>query len=335
MAHVRASGRLSLDGLAKGYVIDAAVAAGVKSGPTGMQIIVDIGGDLVVRGPAPHDVHVTNPRATAQNAPPLRTLRIENAAVATSGGYARSSEDGGSHIIDPETGRSVERVLSATVVAPCCVDADAIATALNVMTPSRGLRWVEEMKDVDCLIIDAEGREFATGGMKAMTVSRPSPTISSTGMLLTLSFNLVRPPKSKRQYRRPYVAAWVERAADSQSVRSLALWIGKRRWLPDLKRWYKIHGRDKNRVRTLTRATRRPGEYELTWDGRDENGEKMRCGKYVIHLEVAREHGTHQHMTAEIEIGAGPAEAVLGPVPNDEVGAARVTVHPRGARASK
>ena len=40
------------------------------------------------------------------------------------------------HILDPRSGRPVEGVLSATVVAPSAADADALSTALYTLGPA-------------------------------------------------------------------------------------------------------------------------------------------------------------------------------------------------------
>ncbi len=44
-------------------------------------------------------------------------------------------------------------------------------------------------------------------------------------------------------------------------------------------------------------ATQKPGTYQLQWDGRDQQGAVVPWGQYQLHLEVAREHGGHEHLT--------------------------------------
>ena len=41
---------------------------------------------------------------------------------------------------------------------------------------------------------------------------------------------------------------------------------------------------DGRRVRSLVRETREPGEYRMTWDGRDDHGQAMSAGVYYAHL---------------------------------------------------
>jgi len=48
---------------------------------------------------------------------------------------------------------------------------------------------------------------------------------------------------------------------------------------------YSVDGR---RVRTLVREFHEPGEYRVTWDGRDEHGHPMSAGIYYAHLKAAQ-----------------------------------------------
>ena len=72
--------------------------------------------------------------------------------MATSGGYrdfrgAAGEEEGRfwTHILDPRTGRPVERRAgSVTVLADSCLEADAWATALYVLGPDEGLELAEQ-----------------------------------------------------------------------------------------------------------------------------------------------------------------------------------------------
>ena len=68
-------------------------------------------------------------------------MQLHDTSVATSGAYFK-----GEHIFDPATGKPVDHgdLLSASVVHPSNTTADALATALYVMGPERGLAWAEE-----------------------------------------------------------------------------------------------------------------------------------------------------------------------------------------------
>ena len=130
----RATARVDLGGIAKGWAIDRAADVLREAGLSGG--MVDVGGDLVCFGKPPDGgrwpVDVKNPLDSG----PVAKLRLSGGAVCTSGGYARFTEIAGrrySHIIDPRTGQPAEAALSVTVVAHDAVTADVWATALSVL----------------------------------------------------------------------------------------------------------------------------------------------------------------------------------------------------------
>jgi len=128
---------------------------------------------------------------------------------------------------------------------------------------------------------------------------------------LVLDVEINRPSKSGR-YRRPYVAAWVE-DADGFPVKTLLLWVqnGGGRWIPDLKRWYRADrlrkmSEETDLVKSVSEATRQPGQHTASWDGRDNAGAPLPPGEYTICLEAAREHGTYQFDRRTVTLGEKP-----------------------------
>ena len=331
-AILKASSKVGIDGLAKGYVIDRACDAAMRcDGVRG--VTIDIGGDIRVAGDVQRMIEVANPKQPADNAPPLFSLKIRDLAVATSGSYARpvakkNGEGTESHIRDPRTGAAVTGISSVTVIASACVDADALATALHVKTPAAGLAMIESMPGYECVIVEAAGAVHASSGVAGLTGAQPVPNVamSTAGLEVSLSFEILKPEtKSRRSYRRPYVAVWIE-DEEGNDVRTLALWIERQRWLRDLRKWYRIHRRDKDLIASVSRATRRPGAYELVWNGKSNDGEDLPTGNYVLCMEVAREHGTHQMMRAPFRTEADQTVTMES---NVEVGGATVSVRRR------
>ncbi len=96
------------------------------------------------------------------------TMNITDAAVATSGSYNNYftlENIDYSHIIDPKTGYPIRHELvSATIVASDCATADAIATGVMVKGFDNGLRWINTLPEIECLLvkITASG-EYITG----------------------------------------------------------------------------------------------------------------------------------------------------------------------------
>jgi FAD:protein FMN transferase len=94
----------------------------------------------------------------------LSTVNLLNYSVATSGTYRQTkpnpdSVKPASHLIDPRTGRPVEHDLVAVnVLAPTARDADALATALMILGPDKGMSKAEEM-DLVARFCTREGNE--------------------------------------------------------------------------------------------------------------------------------------------------------------------------------
>jgi thiamine biosynthesis lipoprotein len=62
---------------------------------------------------------------------------------------------------------------------------------------------------------------------------------------------------------------------------------------------------------TVSSATRPPGSYTFEWDGKDDNGHLVKPGKYIVCIEAAREHGTHQLLKQEMDFNGTPQKINL------------------------
>jgi hypothetical protein len=111
--------------------------------------------------------------------------------------------------------------------------------------------------------------------------------------------------------KRPYVAVWVE-DENHAAVKTIALWHERDRYLPELKSWYlKYRGQyvaDNSVFSTVSSATRSAGKYTVKWDGKDDKGNVVKPGKYIIKIEASREHGTYQLMRQEIDCDEMPKQ---------------------------
>ena len=139
---------IDLSSIAKGYGIDAIVAALIEEGAE--DFLVEIGGDLFVSG---QTIRETDWRVGVEK--PIAGVRALETAVefsgkgmATSGDYRNYFEDAGvrySHIIDPQTGRPItHKTASVTVIAGTAVSADAWATALLALGVDDGLELAND-----------------------------------------------------------------------------------------------------------------------------------------------------------------------------------------------
>lgn len=166
---------LSLDGIAKGFITERALAAAMEA-PEIQGALLNLGGDLRVAGDIEETIRIADPRQHAVNAPPIAVIRVANRAVATSGGYRRGFEVEGvwhSHIIDPRSGQPTAGATSATVIAADSTDADALATLCNVLPPEEALALVESTPGAAALIVTADGGQFSTTNWRAYEAATP------------------------------------------------------------------------------------------------------------------------------------------------------------------
>lgn len=154
--------KLDLGGIAKGYAIERAVQAMQAGGAVGG--MVDVGGDIRCFGtPAPPKKtwliglqDPTDPQRLVASGKILLTLTLTNTAIATSGDYRRFILIDGrkySHIVDRNTGKSAGSLSSVTIIADNATDADALATAVSVMGPDKGLALIEKIPRTEAILI--------------------------------------------------------------------------------------------------------------------------------------------------------------------------------------
>jgi FAD:protein FMN transferase len=148
--------RIGFGGIGKGYAAERAKFIlqqnGVESG------VVNAAGDLVAWGFQPNGkawtIGIADPDSARH---PFSYLDITGVAVATSGNYEKFVMIGGkkySHTIDPKTGLPVTGIKSVTVICPNAEIADAMATPVMVMGIQVGLDMINQMKGINCIIID-------------------------------------------------------------------------------------------------------------------------------------------------------------------------------------
>lgn len=154
-----AGGQLDLSGIAKGYAVDRiSELLGEQFGITSS--LVDIGGEIKVCGPGPKGdswrVGIYAPSTGGQPAPKTPALLLRDTSIATSGTTFR-----GHHLIDPASGEPANPpLLCVSVIHPSNTTADALATALFVMGPEKGIEWAEQHQvRVLYLMLDGTLRE--------------------------------------------------------------------------------------------------------------------------------------------------------------------------------
>ena len=157
---------IGLGGIAKGYGVDRAMEVLMERGI--QHAIVNAGGDLKALGKRidqPWRVAVKHPRDRERV---LAVIPVSNVCLVTSGDYERFFEHEGvryHHILDPRSGRPSRGCMSATVLAPDAAFADAVATALCVLTPEEGLAVVAKLPRVHALVVGLDGSVHRSPGL--------------------------------------------------------------------------------------------------------------------------------------------------------------------------
>jgi thiamine biosynthesis lipoprotein len=156
----RAGGRLDPSAFVKGWAVER--AAGVLASAGLSDFLLNVGGDVVVRGGALPDgtwrVGIQHPRDRAAVA---MAIEASDVAIATSGAYER-----GSHIVDPRTGAAAPPTLSVTVVGPDLGVADAYSTAAFAMGLD-GPAWTLGLGGYEAMTVLADDRVLCTPGFPA------------------------------------------------------------------------------------------------------------------------------------------------------------------------
>jgi len=294
----------NVDALGKAYIIDRAVEAVRHSWPSIDAVLLNIGGDIVVWGRS-CVIGITDPTAPFDNAPPLATLDLHNAAIATSGTYAR-----GAHLTDPRNGQSLKTNVSATVIAKNALTANALATTLCLTDADQGLQLVqntpgaEGLRAVSGLLQRTSGFRFRETAFQAQQQAPSESWPSGYQLTVTLPLNAGRSKK------RPYVAVWVEDSS-GKLVRLLAFWGSNSKYHATLGTIWSLLYRNHVSFRSVTRATRSAGKYELVWDGLDDDHKPVPLGSYRITVETNQEHGSYAKQTGTITLADSPTSIML------------------------
>ncbi|MCX6215833.1 DUF2271 domain-containing protein [Spirosoma sp.] len=316
---------LRLHTFAKSYVLERAAEAALSVADV-QGVVLNGGGDLVVRGNWVEPVGVANPHADAENHALLSRFAVQNGAVATSGNYRRGiqlGDDWFSHIVDPRTGQPANAIASATVVHPDAVTAGALATTFSILTPAESEALAATLPGTEFFIVTSNGQQHRSPGWEATAI--PVSSDLTTARLMHLAptkdklwnpdqevlISLELPQFPGRSHR-PFVAIWIE-DEKGNPVRNLALWYNKPRWLPELRDWYAQRRNPDFEAASasVTSATRSPGAYTLSWDGKDNAGQFVKQGNYTVFIEAAREHGTYQLIKQQMDFNGKPKQLSL------------------------
>jgi thiamine biosynthesis lipoprotein len=153
--------RLDFGGVAKGWAAHQTAERLKEHGSA----VMNAAGDIAISGPLADGeswkIGVRNPFEKGVD---FETLKLNGCGVATSGRDRRNWNKNGlhyHHIIDPHTGQPAQTdVMTATIVAPTVMEAEAAAKAVLILGGEEGLKWIESDPVLAGIIVLENGHTF-------------------------------------------------------------------------------------------------------------------------------------------------------------------------------
>lgn len=170
---------LDLGGVAKGYIADD--LADLFIAHSVGRFVINLGGNVVVRGGRPADasarppvaagspwrIGIINPLDPAHN---RAIVDMVDGSVVTSGIHERRFTKGGvtyHHILDPATGMPAKTDLtSATIIAPRSMDCDGYSTTALMLGARDAIDFVESLPGIEAVLIDEADEVWWTSGIE-------------------------------------------------------------------------------------------------------------------------------------------------------------------------
>ncbi|MGZ3851765.1 MAG: FAD:protein FMN transferase [Flavisolibacter sp.] len=160
--------RIGFGGIGKGYAAEMAKTVMQKAGVTSG--VVNASGDLAAWGYQPDGkpwtIGIVHPDAADM---PFSYMNVTNMAVATSGNYEKFVMIDGkkySHTINPRTGLPVRGIKSVTIISPNAELCDALATPVTIMGVTAGMHLINQLKDIECVIIDDDNKLYTSNHIR-------------------------------------------------------------------------------------------------------------------------------------------------------------------------
>ena len=151
---------IDFNAIAKGYSVD--LIKDLLININSNNFLIEVGGELITMG-----VNEKNKKwkVAIQNPVDLNSyyseITLDGMSLATSGNYRKfriDSETGVryAHIVNPINGQSMSNnILSASVIANSCIEADAWATSLMLMDPMDAIEIINNIANIEVLILTA------------------------------------------------------------------------------------------------------------------------------------------------------------------------------------
>lgn len=151
--------QFNFSAITKGFGIDC--IAEMLQGEGIENYMIEIGGEIALQGVNSRGekwhIQIDAPVDNVASHEKLSVIEVTDCCIATSGNYRNyrdTSRGRIGHTISPTTGYPYANdVLSATVIAPTAMTADALATALMAMNVNDGLKMIESIEATEAMLV--------------------------------------------------------------------------------------------------------------------------------------------------------------------------------------
>ncbi|MGV3578997.1 DUF2271 domain-containing protein [Brevundimonas sp.] len=167
----------------------------------------------------------------------------------------------------------------------------------------------------------------------ALILAAGAVSVAAPAVAADLNVTINVPSISTAAYHRPYVAVWIERAADDVPMHTIGLWYEAgdtargegtgEQYLKDLRSWWRKGGRATTLpIAGATGPTRAPGRHTITAPAARMNA--LPAGQYEVVVEAAREQGGRELVRVPFTWGGAANNASASGT--SELGAVSVSV---------
>ncbi|MBB6214890.1 thiamine biosynthesis lipoprotein [Anaerosolibacter carboniphilus] len=161
--------RIDLGGIAKGYAADEVTKIMREKGIK--HAIINLGGNVVTLGKktdgSSWKIGIQDPfEPTGTH---MGIIEAHDQTVVTSGNYERyfiQDDKRYHHIIDPKSGYPAENgIVSASIITNSSTDADGLSTSVYVLGLDKGMKLIESLDGVECIIITEDKKVYLSSGL--------------------------------------------------------------------------------------------------------------------------------------------------------------------------
>ncbi len=183
--------KIGFGAIGKGYAANRAKALlqskGIAHG------VVNAGGDLITWGKMKNNedwsIGIANPKAKEEV---MGWIIINDMAVVTSGNYEKFFTVKGvkySHIINPKTGYPATGTKSVTIICEDAELSDALATSVFILGKEEGIKLIDRLKNIECLIVTDKNELVSSKGLKLNYYKLEESTDSSKSHSKTIIYD--------------------------------------------------------------------------------------------------------------------------------------------------